>query len=354
MRQCVSPKTRRSITGRRSIKFEAMVSSDDDDEDDFFNENRKIVQKRSRLNLSKNLEFLVTPDPKRRLSGLANTSTPSRSSEIGEISNEQIQSSHSTPASEHSSIVDLDSSEDESNSIEIDSSTPSKKLIQPKIKFNDTPWPVTYDNDTPKPGTSRASVLAELSALRSELKNARDVFEKLKNSLPDGGQKMIKQTEDLERKIKNKEMELASIERNGNIETIEIDDDVEPLPNRKNVPSSSRQKEIDWRDAINTVRPTHLGEQGMQTHNREKALTLNRIGKLLKATEQCPSENDLAKHPDNLKIQLMPHQLHGLKWMCWRETQKPKGGILADDMGLGREFLFEFIYFYRAIKIRYI
>lgn len=36
---------------------------------------------------------------------------------------------------------------------------------------------------------------------------------------------------------------------------------------------------------------------------------------------------------------LMPHQTQGLHWMFTRETDplnKCKGGILADDMGLGK------------------
>lgn len=32
----------------------------------------------------------------------------------------------------------------------------------------------------------------------------------------------------------------------------------------------------------------------------------------------------------------MRHQKVGLTWLLWRETQIPRGGILADDMGLGK------------------
>lgn len=56
--------------------------------------------------------------------------------------------------------------------------------------------------------------------------------------------------------------------------------------------------------------------------------------------EKCPAETDFAPQPNYLNIQLMPHQLHAIKWMSWREkTKRPRGGILADDMGLG-EYLF--------------
>jgi len=36
-----------------------------------------------------------------------------------------------------------------------------------------------------------------------------------------------------------------------------------------------------------------------------------------------------------LEVQLMPHQLIGVAWMLAQEKTPLRGGILADDMGLG-------------------
>ncbi|KAJ1529659.1 hypothetical protein ONE63_006419 [Megalurothrips usitatus] len=79
-----------------------------------------------------------------------------------------------------------------------------------------------------------------------------------------------------------------------------------------------------------------LGKRGMQTYLNEKSLTVEALSKLHSALKSCPSEDTFAEDPKLLKVELMPHQKHGLAWMLWRENEKPSGGILADDMGLGK------------------
>ncbi|KAK3908389.1 Transcription termination factor 2, partial [Frankliniella fusca] len=79
-----------------------------------------------------------------------------------------------------------------------------------------------------------------------------------------------------------------------------------------------------------------FGKRAMQTHLAEKALTLEALSSLHQALKSCPSEETMAEDPKYLKVELMPHQKHGLAWMMWREQERPSGGILADDMGLGK------------------
>lgn len=57
---------------------------------------------------------------------------------------------------------------------------------------------------------------------------------------------------------------------------------------------------------------------------------------LVKALRTRPLPNEIKCKPDNMKINLLPHQGHALAWMLWRESQYPRGGILSDDMGLGK------------------
>ena len=48
------------------------------------------------------------------------------------------------------------------------------------------------------------------------------------------------------------------------------------------------------------------------------------------------SPEERVETPDELSIQLMPHQKTGLAWMLKMEQSSNKGGVLADEMGLGK------------------
>lgn len=69
--------------------------------------------------------------------------------------------------------------------------------------------------------------------------------------------------------------------------------------------------------------------------------TIDTTAAILKSIHEafstCPEENQLAEQPCGLKkIKLMVHQLFALRWMEWCEKKRPYGGILADDMGVGK------------------
>ncbi|OLY77756.1 DNA repair protein RAD16 [Smittium mucronatum] len=44
----------------------------------------------------------------------------------------------------------------------------------------------------------------------------------------------------------------------------------------------------------------------------------------------------LAEHPKNMEIKMLPFQLEGLHWMRNMELSDVKGGVLADEMGMGK------------------
>ncbi|EEB05484.1 DNA repair protein RAD16 [Schizosaccharomyces japonicus yFS275] len=47
-------------------------------------------------------------------------------------------------------------------------------------------------------------------------------------------------------------------------------------------------------------------------------------------------ELECAEQPKSLKLQLMPFQLQGLNWLKRQESSSYRGGILADEMGMGK------------------
>ncbi|KAI8381232.1 uncharacterized protein BYT42DRAFT_545157 [Radiomyces spectabilis] len=51
--------------------------------------------------------------------------------------------------------------------------------------------------------------------------------------------------------------------------------------------------------------------------------------------EQLPAEEEESVL-EGLTIPLLKHQVTGVNWMKWQEASTSKGGILADDMGLGK------------------
>lgn len=52
--------------------------------------------------------------------------------------------------------------------------------------------------------------------------------------------------------------------------------------------------------------------------------------------DEAPAPEERAGTPEGLSINLLEHQKIGLQWMMKMENSNNKGGILADDMGLGK------------------
>ncbi|XP_029699974.1 transcription termination factor 2-like [Takifugu rubripes] len=64
--------------------------------------------------------------------------------------------------------------------------------------------------------------------------------------------------------------------------------------------------------------------------------TCEAIDHLHKSLESCPGAEAESPDPRGLKVTLLPHQRGALAWLLWRETQNPCGGILADEIDLGK------------------
>lgn len=102
-------------------------------------------------------------------------------------------------------------------------------------------------------------------------------------------------------------------------------------------PDMNVSKMPDWGDLPQPdLTISNFGKKAMERHLNEKCLTVETLSKLHNALKACPTEDTVVDDPRNLRVELLPHQKHGLAWMLWREKEVPSGGILADDMGLGK------------------
>ncbi len=70
--------------------------------------------------------------------------------------------------------------------------------------------------------------------------------------------------------------------------------------------------------------------------NAQKAELEKLLVQLVEEIKTRPSPNEQEQQPEELKSVLKKHQLHALKFMMWRESRTPSGGILADEAGLGK------------------
>lgn len=343
----LSPKSRRSITGRRSIapgrlpippNDSDIAYTSDDDNDDFFNISKSMAADDpadlssvhfDSFGLKKlNGESSGNDDVKRSLT-TSSIGSITKTDDSNQMSENLIQSTSTIDESNNqnsrSSFIDLatDDTDDEylpdikdasDFGKNTTTSTPStsKKWIQPTLRKDIKKFVSQQFYETKE---------QELNAAQNRLKDMLVLYNEVKDKLADNGAKIKKSSEALKLQVQNMEKEFAIL--------LVEEDNIEEV--QEQIAATE-----DWRAGINQIQPKFTGRIGLNTHNTQKALTINRLENLHKALHLCPGDHELAKPPPYLKITLMNHQLHAIKWMRWREKQKPKGGLLADDMGLGK------------------
>jgi hypothetical protein len=86
--------------------------------------------------------------------------------------------------------------------------------------------------------------------------------------------------------------------------------------------------------------PQDFEYSNMTSSEREQQLQ-DMLSSMVNPPEAGDIDFETAKRVKGLKCDLMPHQVAGLLWMKEREGGRFKGGILADDMGLGKVSVFE-------------
>jgi transcription termination factor 2 len=81
---------------------------------------------------------------------------------------------------------------------------------------------------------------------------------------------------------------------------------------------------------VNDVKPQFYGKVGMANFKQNQAMSEGSLKNFLAQVEEKPDETEEEEQPKCLKVELMKHQKQALKFMRWREKQRPRGGILAD------------------------
>lgn len=85
--------------------------------------------------------------------------------------------------------------------------------------------------------------------------------------------------------------------------------------------------------SVEAAQPKYTGKIGLQNFQHQQALTVEKLEDIQQNIEERPLETELDTPPKYLKVELMSHQLHAIKFMLWREKKQPRGGILAGICG---------------------
>lgn len=347
-RQCFSPRTRRSITG---IRPKDLLTSDDesDDEDEIpvspIHQNNASARasgediynkKRGRQLMQSfaiNDSIARTPEPKRPNSQNCNSIGAASSSDISIKSDPtMLNDTNSSTADDSqklyshiekstSSVILIDSSDDEMNIITTNASTPH--LVQPKISgairkmsLNGKATGVSQEYYN--------SNVEKLGKLQMDLKQNRELLTRLEKILPDKGANL---------KVRIAGLEAAVREQQNLVQNLFVQ---EKLPTPPPAGGASVQKISTWSDIVNGANAVLATANSSDSLEQRNAILKN-LKNAYEQMETCPKADTSAPTPSGLNVTLLPHQEYGLAWALWREQHKyPCGGILADDMGLGK------------------
>lgn len=183
--------------------------------------------------------------------------------------------------------------------------------------------------------SSYDAAAAEKMNLETQIATMKKML-RTSHTLPDGGEKLRSRLNVLQAQLDQKKLSLSSMEID---ESKSIKSEITKSFNsdfgNKSEPIVVIDDAEDFKK-VDNVKQIHFGAVGMKNFEHQKALTVEKLQDIQQCIDARPLETELATPPKYLKVDLMNHQLHALKFMMWRETQMPRGGILADDMGLGK------------------
>lgn len=155
--------------------------------------------------------------------------------------------------------------------------------------------------------------------------------------MPDKGAKVLQAEAAVKEKLQKKQRELDQLDIRINPPKAKSEsplwkqDEAKVLSSE--TPRVSESIKFDFKDIPLNPRESFvvngLGKKALENLNQQKFLTHDKLEKLHGSLVSRPGEDEKCPDPPGLKSKLMGHQQHALAWLKWRETQKPRGGILG-------------------------
>lgn len=125
--------------------------------------------------------------------------------------------------------------------------------------------------------------------------------------------------------IKNDNDEIIEIK-----EERDVSDDDEPLTKKRKTTARKKKKKTSTKKKSPKVTPYERNTLRLYEHHPELR---NVFTDLKNAAPYVPQRS---KQPDGMTIKLLPFQLEGLHWLISQEESIYAGGVLADEMGMGK------------------
>ncbi|CAH2094818.1 unnamed protein product [Euphydryas editha] len=296
---------------------------------DITNENKDLTKDNSNTAFSPEICNFTRPEPSsikgKVLKNLNKDSITYKESRI----DDDITVIETTPEIIALSSDDEDEIKEEKKSPNIKKS-PKVKTEEPKKQVNSDIkqylLPPSYPNQVVYVKKHvRENELNKLNGLREDLQNIRYLLENMDvGTLPDGGVKLIERLTALEGEVRRQGDKVAAM-------VVEPDEPTAEVIAKDGF--ADENKGLSWDDiqkASNAVQPRMFGKQAMATHMAERSRILERLRDLHAALDTRPPEHERAPQPGAVHSALMPHQLHALAWLRWREAQRPRGGVLGE------------------------
>ncbi|XP_032105502.1 transcription termination factor 2 isoform X2 [Sapajus apella] len=186
--------------------------------------------------------------------------------------------------------------------------------------------------------------------LTTQLKQKKSTLASVNiHALPDKGQKLIKQIQELEEALSGlalspeqgtSEKSNSHVPEQSHVTKTTTDPPhlvpPQPLPSRGTQSVGSLGLKSACQVTAGGSGQCYPGHRNQEHAHPVWKITGEAIDELHRSLESRPGETAVAEDPAGLKVPLLLHQKQALAWLLWRESQKPQGGILADDMGLGK------------------